>query len=145
MVMLKRLVLIGVPRRGIRRLALLLVTVLAACAVAAGGVSAAQTGPYVVVEIVSFIGPDCSAAVVDITNQGDAEQPFGWTLTLDVAKLKISATYFGQQPLAAGETRESIVGTDITTPGTYHVTISPGEVSGKAKSGSAILRLPATC
>jgi hypothetical protein len=106
---------------------------------------ATPSGAYVVVDILRFTGPDCSAAVVDISNQGDTEQPFGWTLTLEVEKLGISQTFTGQQPLAAGASFETIIGTGVTTAGTYHVTISPGEVSGKSKAGGAVLRLPATC
>jgi hypothetical protein len=128
-----------------KRFALLLVGVVALFAVAAEGSTAARSEPYVVIDIIGFIGPDCSAAVIEISNPGDVEQPFGWTLTLRVPNVGISETFFGQQPLAPGATFESIVGTGITAAGTYPVTISPGEVSGKSKSGHAVLHLPATC
>lgn len=127
------------------RIRALLLAVAAFVLVVAMPAAAAPSGSYVVVDIVGFIGPDCSAAVVDISNQGDAEQPFGWTLTLEVRKLGISQTFEGQQPLAAGASFQSIIGTGITAAGTYHVTISPGGVSGRSKSGGAVLRLPATC
>jgi hypothetical protein len=128
-----------------RRFSIFLVAFVAAFATGAENSIATPSGPYVVVDITGFAGPDCSAAVIHISNQGDAEQPFGWTLTLDVPKAGISQTFVGQQPLPAGASFDSGIGTGITAAGTYHVTISPGEVSGKSKFGSAVLRLPATC
>jgi hypothetical protein len=128
-----------------RQLAAVLIAVVAAFALAVGNSTAATSQPYVVVDIVGFIGPDCSAAVIEISNQGDAEQAFGWTLTLKVPKLGISETFSGQQPLAAGSSFESIIGTGITEPGTYLIEIAPGDTSGKTKPGRAVLRLPATC
>jgi hypothetical protein len=83
--------------------------------------------------------------VFEVSNCGDTEQPFGWTLTLEVPKQRISQTFTGQQPLAAAASFESIIGTRITEAGNYRVSISPGEVSGKSKAGGAGLRLPATC
>jgi hypothetical protein len=129
----------------IGRLALILVALVAGLAGAAENSTASPSGPYVVVDIVRFFGPDCSAADVVISNQGDAEQPFGWTLTLEVKKLGISQTFFGQQPLAAGASFQTAIGTGITEAGTYRVEISPGDGSGRSKSGAATLRLPATC
>lgn len=127
------------------RLVLILAVLAASLVVGAGSSAASPSGPYLVVEIVDFIGPDCSAAVIQISNQGDTEQPFGWTLTLEIKKLGISETFVGQQPVAAGASFQSVIGTGITEPGTYPVRISPGDVSGKSKSGHAVLRLPAAC
>jgi hypothetical protein len=127
------------------RLALVLILSVAALVVSAERSPATPSGSYVVVEITGFFGPDCSAARIDISNQGDAEQPFGWTLTLRVPNVGISQTFVGQQPLAPGEHRLSAIGTGITAAGTYPVRISPGDVSGGSKSGHAVLRLPATC
>ena len=114
-------------------------------AVAAPSSVATPSGAFLVVHITGFTGPDCSAATFTVTNVGTADQPFGWTLTLSVPNLGLSETFFGQQPLLVGETRESIIGTGITAAGIYHVTISPGHVAGHAQPGSATLKLPATC
>jgi len=128
-----------------RRLRLLFGVLALALSVGARQSVAAPSGAYVVVDIVGFAGPNCSAALIDISNRGNDEQPFGWTLTLDIPKLGISQTFVGQQPLAPGASQQSIIGTGITEDGTYLVKISPGNVSGRSKSGHAILRIPEAC
>ncbi len=116
---------------------------------AAGSVNAvAAPAPFIVVRILGFTGPDCSAAVFEVSNQGDAEQPFGWNLTLSIKELQSSQTFTGQQPVAAGASFQSLMGTGVTTPGSYHVTIRAGAVLGPRTTqawGRAVMRLPGAC
>lgn len=101
--------------------------------------------PVLVVQIRGFIGPYCSAPVFRVTNIGGLEQPFGWSLRLVVPRVGIDQTFTGQQPVAPGETGESVVGTGLSAPGTYLVILKATDVSGISIPGLAILRLPASC
>ena len=128
-----------------RRFVLCVIVSVQALGIGVAPTAAQPRGAYVVVDIVGFSGPDCSAALIDISNQGDEVQPFGWTLTLTVPKLGISESYFGQQALAPGAELQSEIATGITEAGTYLVKISPDDVTGRSKSANSILRLPGGC
>jgi hypothetical protein len=127
----------------------MLVSTLAVIAMFVGVTSsgaASVSGPYLVVENVRFFGlgggPGCDAVAADITNYGDAEQPFGWSWTIEIPKLRLSSTFFGQQPLAPGETRMVVHNPGVTEPGTYRVKISVGDVAGRTKAAGATLVIP---
>src|SRR5262245_64787846 len=100
--------------------------------VSAGSVSAAAIPlPHMVMSILGSIGPQCSPAIeFQMSNVGDGEQPFGWTLTLSIKDLGTSQTFTGEQPLAPGASLQSLIGTGITAPGAYHVTLQAGGVLG---------------
>lgn len=128
------------------RVAAIVVAVCALFAIASGGSAAAKAPqPYLVVDITGFIGPDCSGVTFTVTNIGGAEQPFGWSLRLVVRKAGIDQTFVGQQPLAPGESRMSLMGTQITAPGTYAIRLSATDVAGESRAGHVTMHLPQSC
>lgn len=105
-----------------------------------------KDAPYLIIENVRFGaiggGPGCEVILANVTNRGQAIQPFGWSWTLDIPKLHIRNTFVGQQPLAVGETRVLSDNPGPIQPGTYHLRVTADSEEGRTTSESAILRTP---
>lgn len=108
--------------------------------------AAVRDAPYLVIENVRFGaiggGTGCEVILADVTNRGDAAQPFGWSWTVVIPKLHVRSTFVGQQPLAPGETRVLIHNPGPIEPGTYRVKVTADSAEGRTKGDGAILRTP---
>jgi hypothetical protein len=97
----------------------------------------------VISELDFFALQDCNAFSMRITNVGDAEEPFGWDLRVEIPRTGQSVDWIGQQAIPAGGSGLYVgSGPIVTEPGRYLVVVSAVDTVGHAKADRAFMDVP---